>query len=77
MTARGDMAALRAVAGRGVPGVVREGWDREGYTGYYPQPSQDPYLVINLALGPTHGRMKAKFSKMMRFLRLGLEWVPD
>ena len=36
---------------------------REGcYTGYYPDTSLDPYLVIFSASGPTHGQMKAYFS---------------
>ena len=55
---------------RGVPGVVGSrvgGW--EGYTGYYQIPSLDPYLVINLASGPTYGQMKAILMVSMRFLR--------
>ena len=39
--------------------------------GYYQDPSQDPYLVIFWRLGPTHGPVKAKFSKMMRFPEIG------
>ena len=42
-----------------------------GYTGYLPGPSQDPYISLFLRQGPTHGQMKAFFSKTMRFLRLG------
>ena len=45
--------------GGGVPGVVRDGWVREGYTGYPPRPSQGPIFNIYLKAGPTHGQMKA------------------
>ena len=51
------------------------GW--EGYTGTPTQPSQGPYIHIYKAEGPTHGQMKGKSEVLMRFLRLGLEWVPE
>ena len=47
------------------------GW--VGYTGYYPVPSQDPYLTIIQPQDPTHGRMKAILLDSMRFLRYGPE----
>ena len=37
---------LTVGAGGGVPGVVGTGVLGGCYTGYYPVPSQDPYLVI-------------------------------
>ena len=40
-------------------------------------PSQDPYLVIYSASGPTHGRMKAISVNLMRFLRIGSRMGPE
>ena len=49
--------------GRGVPGVVGD-WvgTREGYTGLYPVPTQDPYLTIFSLKAHTYGQMKAILS---------------
>ena len=49
----------------------------EGYTGYPPVPSQDPYLANSEAKGPTYGQMKAILRYYMRFLRYGLKRVPE
>ena len=59
--------------GWGGTGVVWEGC----YTGTPPVPSRDPYLVNLKAKAPTHGQMKAILSTLMRFPRMGLEWVPE
>ena len=65
-------------AGGGVPGVVG-GWWVGG--GAIPVPtqhqSQGPIFSHIPEAGPTHGRMKAILSKLMRFPRYGLEWVPE
>ena len=53
-------------------GVYRggySGWVREGYTGTPPDWSQEPIFNIFKAKGPTHGRMKAILSVLVRFLR--------
>ena len=63
----------------GVPGV----WDEGGWLGgclgglyrYPPDQSQDPYIHIFKAKGPTHGQMKAFLDYSMRFLRLGPDRV--
>ena len=64
-------------AREGVPGVWDDGWAGRGYTGVLPSPSQVPIFSIYLASGPTYGQMKAKLDSFMRFLRLGLERVPE
>ena len=52
------------------PGWWEDGWVPGGtIPGYYPDQSQDPYLVIIQALGPTHGQMKGISDLLMRFLR--------
>ena len=61
----------------GVPGVGWLGGYLEGYTGYYPDCSQDPYLVIFQALEPTHGQMKGILVYLMRFPRKGPRMVPE
>ena len=72
---QGPLPPVLVGTGEGVPGV----WDRvgtgEGYTGTQPRPSQDPYLVLIQPQGPTYGQMKVKKSILMRFPRMGLEWV--
>ena len=51
---------------------------REGcYTGYPAGPSQDPYISIFKAGGPTHGQMKAFPEVSMRFLRYDLRMTSD
>ena len=66
-------SGCREGLGRVYPGYGTGVGYWEGYTGYYQDPSQYPYLVIIQASGPTHGRMKAILKDMMRFLRYGLE----
>ena len=61
--------------GEGVPGVWDVGGSREGYTGYYPVPSQYPHLTIFQPQSPTHGQMKAISKVSMRFPRMGLDRV--
>ena len=54
----------------GVPGVVEDGWVREGVLpGYYPGPTQDPIFNIFLRLSPTQGPVKANILDLMRFPR--------
>ena len=47
----------------------------EGYTGYYPAPISGPIFNIFQEAEPTHGQMKAIPWIMMRFPKMGLEWV--
>ena len=49
-----------AECGRGevYPGCGMAGVGWEGYTGYYPAPSQDPDIDIFPRLRPTHGQMR-------------------
>ena len=69
---------LGAAPDRGVAGVY-PGWGTGGWLGgLYPvptRPSQDPYLVISEAKGPTYGQMKVNIDCFMRFPRLGPERV--
>ena len=46
-----------------------------GYTGVLPSCSQDPIFSHILALEPTYGQMKAILAVLMRFPKMGLEWV--
>ena len=61
--------------GGGVPGVVGLGGSVGGLYRYPGPPSQDPIFSIYLVLDPTHGQMRAILVSMMRFPRMGLEWV--
>ena len=46
--------------GGGVPGVWDTGWVAgRAIPGYYPPTLPDPNISLYLALGPTHGQMKA------------------
>ena len=47
----------------------------EGYTRYPPGTLLGPIFNIYLRLGPTHGQMKAFFTKLMRFPKKGPERV--
>ena len=68
-----DGCMLGWVGGGVYPGWVGTGVGWEGYTGYYPIPSQDPYLTIFSLKISTYGQMKAISRFLMRFLRYGLE----
>ena len=56
---RGTGVASSGMVGGGVPGVWDEGGVGRGYTGYPPDPPQDPYLVYFWLKDPTYGQMKA------------------
>ena len=61
------------------PGWWDEGGDWVGtwvgYTGYQTGPSRTMVLRVQPVNDPTHGQMKAILVFIMRFPRMGLEWV--
>ena len=60
------------------PGWCGTGWvPGRAIPGTHQALSQGPKYSIFRVLGPTHGQMKAILDPSMRFLRLGLEWVPE
>ena len=49
----------------------------EGYTGTLPDQSQDPYIELFKAKGPTYGQMKAILRYSMRFPKIDLRLTSD
>ena len=75
----------RQVSASACSSVGREvypGWWDEGgpggvLPGYYPDPSQYPYLVIFQPQGPTYGQTKGKSELFMRFPKIGSQIDPN
>ena len=49
----------------------------EGYTGYPPDTSQDPYFIIFSLKVKPYGQMKAILMYSMRFLKIGSRMGPE